>query len=153
MAIIRHTRRAPTATAWRDLDEPFGRLARMFDDSFFPDSGDTSGWAPPVSISETSDEMLLTAELPGLSEDDVTVELENNILTISGEKTDERNVEDEERQFHVWERRHGSFRRSFTIPRTVDSEEVTATYDNGLLTVRLPKAPEAKGRKITVSRN
>jgi HSP20 family protein len=107
---------------------------------------------PAVSVSEAKDELLLTAELPGLTEDDITVELENNVLTVSGEKNEVREEDDEERKYHVYERSYGSFSRSFTLPRTVDGQNIVATFDHGILTVKLPKVAEAKGRKIEIQK-
>lgn len=152
MAIIRHPFRSPTRASWREFDEPFNRLARMFDESSFRGGADAM-WSPAVGISETKDEMKLTAELPGMAEEDIHVELENNVLSISGEKTEERKEGDEELQYHVWERSYGSFRRSFTLPRTVNGDEVSAKFEDGVLTVAMPKVAEAKGRKIEVSKS
>ena len=149
MAITKYTLRNPIYAPWRDLEEVSNRLSRFFDE---PGAATGQAWAPSVNVSETKDELLLTAELPGLAEEDVTLELENNVLTISGEKIEQRTEGDEERRYHVWERRYGSFMRSFTLPRTVVSDEITASFHNGILTVRLPKAPEAKGRKIEISK-
>jgi HSP20 family protein len=150
MAIVKYPFRAPSYPAWRDFDEPFNRLARLFDEPSVTRVGDGI-WSPAVSVSETKDELILTAELPGMVEKDIHVELENNTLSISGEKTEERKEGDEERHYHVWERSYGSFRRSFTLPRRVSGDEVNATFDKGVLTVTLPKVPEAKGRKIEIS--
>jgi HSP20 family protein len=151
MAIVKYPFRSPTYSTWRDYDEPFNRLARLFDEGVgFQGSGDRM-WSPPVSVSETNDEIVLTAELPGMNEDDIQIELENNVLAISGEKTEERKEGDEERRYHVWERSYGSFRRSFTLPRTVSADDVSASFANGVLTVTMPKAAEAKGRKISIS--
>ena len=107
---------------------------------------------PAVSVSETKDELLLTAELPGLGEDDLSIELENNVLTIAGVKNEVREEEDEDRKYHVFERSYGSFTRSFTLPPTVDGAGIVATFDNGVLTVTLPKVAEAKGRKIEIQK-
>ena len=152
MAIIKYPFRAPAYSAWRDFDEPFNRLARLFDDTSFVRAREGL-WSPAVGVTETSDDVILTAELPGLSEDDIRIELENDVLSISGEKSAERADEDSEREVHVWERSHGSFRRSFSLPRTVSADDVTASFDNGVLTVTLPKAAEAKGRTIAISKN
>ena len=111
-----------------------------------------SNWVPPVSVEEKADEILLTAELPGMTEDSVEIDLENNVLTISGEKRDTREEIESGGKFHHVERTFGSFRRSFTLPRTVRADGITADFDNGLLTVRLPKAEDAVSRKIEVSR-
>lgn len=151
MAIIKYPWRTPTYSSWREFDEPFNRLTRLFDEPFArPGEG---MWSPAVSVSETKDEMIFTAELPGMAEDDIHVEFENNMLTISGEKTEERTEGDEDRKYHLWERTYGSFRRSFTLPQTVIGDKAHATFDHGVLTVKLPKAPEAKGRKIEISKN
>ncbi len=150
MAIITYPFRSPSYSTWRDVDEVSNRLARFFD-AVPLGRGNGGAWSPAVSVSETNDEVIFTAELPGLSEDDITIELENDVLSIGGEKTEERTEEGEERRFHVWERSYGSFKRSFTLPRAVSGAEVTATFDNGVLEVKLPKAAEAKGRKIEIS--
>jgi HSP20 family protein len=151
MAIMRYPFRSPTYTAWRDFDEVTDRLAR-----FFGDVNDRRGsggiWAPPVSVAETGDELIFTAELPGLSENDVSIDIENDVLTISGEKTEERTEGEEERNYHVWERSYGSFRRSFTLPRAVNTADASAEFENGVLEIRLPKAAEAKGRRIEIGK-
>ena len=149
MAITKYTLRNPVYAPWRDLEDVSNRLSRFFDQ---PESNTDRSWTPSVNVSEAKEELLLTAELPGLGEGDVTLELENNVLTISGEKVEQRTEGDEERRYHVWERRYGSFKRAFTLPRTVASDDITASFHNGVLTVRLPKAPEAKGRKIEISK-
>jgi len=114
--------------------------------------GDGGIWAPPVSVAETGDELIFTAELPGLSENDVSIEIENDVLTISGEKTEERTEGEEERNYHVWERSYGSFRRSFTLPRAVNTADASAEFENGVLEIRLPKSAEAKGRRIEIGK-
>ena len=153
MAITKYQVRRPAYPGWNEFDEMSNRLARMFDDSVFGPAR-TGSWMPAVSVSETKDELLLTAELPGMTDDDIAIELENNVLTLSGEKhevRDEGEGEDD-RKYHVVERRYGSFSRSFTLPRTVDGSNIVATFDQGILTVKLPKMPEAKGRKIEITR-
>lgn len=153
MAITKYSLRRPTYSNWSDLDDVSNRLSRFFDESFFNAPMRESGrWVPPVSVSETGDELLLTAELPGMSEDDISIDLENNVLTISGQKNEVREEGDEERRYHVYERHFGSFNRSFTLPRTVDPSDIRATFDNGILTVKMPKVAEAKGRKIEISK-
>ena len=87
-----------------------------------------------------------------MTEDSVEIDLVNNVLTISGEKRDTREGGESGGKFHLVERTFGSFRRSFTLPRTVRADGITADFDNGLLTARLPKAEEAVGRKIEVGR-
>ena len=150
MAITHYTLRRPTVSAWRDLENVSNRLARVFDD--VSTGNGRSGWSPSMNVEETKDELLLTAELPGLAEENISIELEDNVLSISGEKTEERTEGDEERRYHLWERRYGSFKRTFTLPRTVSGEGIRADFENGVLRVHMPKAPEAKGRKIEIAK-
>ena len=150
MAITHYTLRRPTVSAWRDLENVSNRLARVFDD--VSTGNGRSGWNPSMNVEETKDELLLTAELPGLAEENISIELEDNVLSISGEKTEERTEGDEERRYHLWERRYGSFKRTFTLPRTVSGEGIRADFENGVLRVHMPKAPEAKGRKIEIAK-
>ncbi|HEX6941005.1 MAG TPA: Hsp20/alpha crystallin family protein [Longimicrobiales bacterium] len=103
---------------------------------------------PPVDITERDDALVLTAELPGMRREDVDVELENNVLTIRGEKKEEREEKRGER--FLYERRYGSFSRSFTLPRAVDPDRISARFSNGVLTVTMPKMPEARGKRIEV---
>lgn len=101
-------------------------------------------------MEETRDELVLTAELPGLREADVDIEPENSVLTIQGRKEETREEGQEEQRSHLWERSYGSFQRSFTLPRTVLADKISATFQDGVLHVRVPKAPESKGRKIEI---
>jgi HSP20 family protein len=151
MAVIRYPFRSPTYSAWRDFDEVTNRLARLFDDANGR-RGNGGIWAPPVSVAETGEELIFSAELPGLGESDVSIEIENDVLTIFGEKTEERTEGEEERNYHLWERSYGSFRRSFTLPRAVNTAEASAEFENGVLEIRLPKAAEAKGRRIEIGK-
>ncbi len=117
----------------------------------FRDFGFTTGntWVPPVDIYQTGEhELVLKAELPDLTREDIDITVENFVLTIKGEKKRGSDVKDE--QFHHVERSYGSFSRSFSLPRTVDSSKVSADYRNGVLTVRLPLRDEAKPRQIKV---
>jgi HSP20 family protein len=117
----------------------------------FRDFGFTTGntWVPPVDIYQTSEhELVLKAELPELSRDEIDITVENFVLTLKGEKKLAPEVKEE--QFHHIERSYGSFSRSFSLPRTVDATKVAADYKNGVLTVRLPLREEAKPRQIKV---
>lgn len=108
-----------------------------------------STWAPPVDIYQDGDkEVVLKAELPDMSQEDIDVTVENGTLTIRGEKKISGDVKEE--QFHRIERRYGAFSRSFSLPRTVDTGKVGAEYKNGVLTVRLPLREDAKPRQIKV---
>ena len=117
----------------------------------FRDFGFTTGatWVPPVDIYQTGEhELVLKAELPDMTREDIDVTVENFVLTIKGEKKLATEVKEE--QFHHIERRYGAFSRSFSLPRTVDAGKVVAEYKNGVLTVRLPLREEAKPRQIKV---
>jgi HSP20 family protein len=134
---------------WRELDELTRHISRnVFNPG--PSGVDARGaWSPRVSIEETPEELLLTAELPGVAAEDVELKVENNVLTIRGHKRDERKTE--ERNVHVWERSYGEFTRAFRLPQTVKADAISADLENGLLRVRLPKAPEAKSRSVPVT--
>ncbi len=149
ISMTKHTHRS---TPWNDLDALANRMSRVFGDSGFGNLTYGANWIPPVSVEERNGEILLTAELPGMTEDAVEIDLENNVLTISGDKTESREEGEASGKFHLVERSFGSFRRSFTLPRTIRADGITADFNNGLLTVRLPKADEALSRKIEVSR-
>ncbi len=117
----------------------------------FRDFGFTTGnsWVPPVDIYQTGEhELVLKAELPDLTREDIDITVENFVLTLKGEKKLAAEVKEE--QFHHIERSYGSFSRSFSLPRTVDASKVSAEYKNGVLTVRLPLREEAKPRQIKV---
>ena len=118
----------------------------------FRDFGFTTGnsWVPPVDIYQTGEhELVLKAELPDLSREEIDITVENFVLTLKGEKKLATEVKEE--QFHHIERSYGSFSRSFSLPRTVDATKVSADYKNGVLTVRLPLREEAKPRQIKVN--
>jgi HSP20 family protein len=115
------------------------------------DDADAPLWTPAVNVEETDDELVLSADLPGLTVDEVNLEIENNVLSISGERRLSEESEMEERRYHLFERRFGPFNRTFTLPRTVDAERISARFDSGVLYVHLPKVQQAKGRKIAIS--
>jgi HSP20 family protein len=147
MAITRYRTRTWPA-AWQELEEMSNRLSRFFNETPAGE-GDGTTWLPAVNVEETRDELVLTAELPGMTREDVEIELENNVLTIHGTKEQEREQKDD-RRYHLWERRWGSFQRSFTLPRTVSGDNISASFENGVLTIRMPKAAEAKSRRIEI---
>ncbi len=134
---------------WPELTGFANRLPRLFDEAW--DTAEPTGsWLPAVNVEEGPDELLLTAELPGMAEEDVHLKIKNNILTVRGEKREEREEGDDKSSYHVWERRYGSFQRAFTLPKSVAVGGVKADFDNGILTVRMPKAAEAKSRTIEI---
>lgn len=149
MAITRYARRSPFHAPWLEVEDMSNRLHRLFTEASDGEEPRRSDWSPMVGVEETSDELLLTAEIPGMSIEDIEIEVENNILTLKGEKKEERE-EGENRRYHLWERKHGSFQRTFTLPRAIKAEKITANLKDGVLFIQIPKAPEAKSRKIAV---
>jgi HSP20 family protein len=106
-------------------------------------------WTPPVDIEETENAYILRAELPGMTKDDIQITLENNVLRLSGERKVEKNVD--QSNYHRVERVYGTFSRSFALPHEVDAEHVQAHFENGVLTLTVPKAEQARPRKIEIS--
>jgi HSP20 family protein len=145
MAITRYSYRSP----WHELDNLTSRLSQVFG-ADMPVPANGGSWLPAVNVEETADELVLTAEVPGMTPEDIDIQLENNILSIRGEKALQRTEGDDDKRYHVWERRYGSFQRSFTLPRTVRGDDIQASYDNGVLTVRMPKSADARSRKIQI---
>ena len=136
--------------------EDFPTGLRLFQDSInrlFSDPGTTRPWAPSVDILETENELVLKADVPGVELKDIDIQMENGTLTLKGERKFEK--EEKNKGFHRLERSYGSFVRYFTLPDTVDPEHVKADYQNGVLTVTLPKKEIAKPRaiKVQVSNN
>jgi HSP20 family protein len=130
------------------MNRVFGDLGRHFDD----DVRTRGAWVPAVDIFENGNhELVLKAELPDLSREDIDLRVENNTLTISGEKKMDDAVK--QQQYHRIERTFGSFSRTFTLPPTVDANRINAEYRNGVLTVTLPLREEAKPRQIQVQVN
>jgi HSP20 family protein len=124
------------------------RLNRMFSE-FYSDAF-SQAWVPPVDIYETdAHEVVLKAELPEMKREEIGVTFENGILTLKGERKVEQDVKRE--NFQRIERRYGSFTRSFTLPNTVDASRISASYKDGVLTIRLPQREEAKPKQIAVS--
>jgi HSP20 family protein len=126
------------------------RLMNQVLGSSSPGNGgdEASSWLPPVDVTETDDALVLHFDLPGLSQDDITVELNDNVLTVSGRR--ERKEEVSNEGFYRFERRFGSFSRSVALPQGVSDDDIAASYDNGVLEVRVPKPEEQKPRRIQV---
>lgn len=121
------------------------RLNRMFDDLY----GTLRAWVPAVDIVETTGhEYVIKAELPEMKREDISVTFEQNVLTLTGER--KAAVDEQDGTYHRTERAHGRFTRSFTLPATVDGSRISATYKDGVLTVRVPQREEAKPKQITV---
>ena len=136
---------------WTGTDVFKREMDRLFDRFFEPrwDEFELVGeWAPRVDVSETKDAVVVKAEMPGMEQKDINVELENQVLTIKGEKHQEK--EEKGEKLHRMERSWGAFSRSFRLPAAVEGGKVNATFKNGILVVTLPKAPTAKGTTIPV---
>ena len=141
--------------------DPFRLMnrTRLFEDPFtmFPflpvteESSALAAWTPPCDIYETDKEIVLKAELPEIKKEDVEVTLENNVLTLRGERKFEEKIDRE--NYHRVERHHGEFMRSFTLPAFVDSTKIKAEFKDGVLVVTLPKHEEARPKQINVKVN
>ena len=129
------------------------RINRMLNDVFsgtdwsYPVSA-TAAWVPPVDVLEQEDAIRIMAELPGVKPEDVKISVEGNVLTLHGTK--QQVAEERTERVHRYERTYGAFERSFTLPASVDTQHINANYDNGVLTITLPKAEQAKPRQIAV---
>jgi HSP20 family protein len=137
---------------FRDLAVLQDRMNRLFNDTYGRNREDDlmsrGSWTPAVDIYEIDGALVLKAELPDLRREDIDVSVENNTLTIRGERTLDSEIKQE--NFHRIERPYGSFLRQFSLPPTVDPSKIAAEYKNGLLTVKLPVREEAKPRTINV---
>jgi HSP20 family protein len=124
------------------------RMDRLWSRMSAEDTSAIADWSPASDVIESKDEIVVKAELPGIDEKDVDVEIESGVLTIKGERNAEK--ETEEKGYRRVERSYGSFLRSFTLPPSVEPDKVSATFTNGLLEVHLPKREGAKPRSIKV---
>ncbi len=134
------------------IQQEMNRLFNTFFDA--PASGGGGGgtarrWVPPMDLVETDDHFVLRADLPGLDEGDVTIEVNDNVLTVSGERRYEHEAKKD--GFYRLERGSGSFSRALTLPDGVDAEAIAATFDKGVLEVRVPKPAQKRPRKIEIS--
>ncbi|PYX96090.1 MAG: molecular chaperone [Acidobacteria bacterium] len=143
-------------TRWdplHDLATLQNRLNRFVRESYTPQGPEealtTTGFAPPVDVYEDEHHITLKIEVPGIDEKDIDVRIENNTLTVHGERKFEK--EEKEENFRRVERQYGSFTRSFALPNSVDPGQVTATYDNGVLKIKLAKKAEAKPKQIKIN--
>jgi HSP20 family protein len=147
MTSLSRTRNRNLNDLQREIDRVFGE--------FFPsrEGGDESTsrqavWAPRTDLVETEDSYRLHLDVPGLSKEDLNINYKDNQLTVSGERTSDRTEEGEE--YVRVERSFGQFYRAFTLPRTVNAENITASYDNGVLTISVPKTEKEKSRQIEI---
>ncbi|HWC26683.1 MAG TPA: Hsp20/alpha crystallin family protein [Solirubrobacteraceae bacterium] len=141
----------------REIDSLQGEMNRLF--STFFDAPTTRGggnggtigtrrWIPAMDLVETDEHFVLKADLPGMTESDVNIEVENNVLTVSGERKTEH--EEKHEGYYRLERAAGAFSRSLSLPEGIDADAVTASFDNGVLEVRIPKPAQAKPRRVQI---
>jgi HSP20 family protein len=136
----------------RELDSLQTDMNRLFD-RFFEGrvgNGTSRRWIPAMDLLETEDHLVLRGDMPGMTEDDVNIEIKDNVLTVSGERKAQH--EDQGEGYHRVERAFGSFSRSLTLPHGVDAEQVEANFDNGVLEVQIPKPAEAKPTRVQIGK-
>ncbi len=137
----------------RELQSLQQEVNRLFGTFFEPQvsttNGGTTRWMPPMDLVEEKDEYVLRADLPGVPEDDVKIELEDSVLTIAGERRSER--EERREGYHRVERASGRFSRALTLPEGVDPQRIRASFDKGVLEVRIPKPEERKPHRVAIS--
>lgn len=147
--------------AYRGNVTPFGgglgslfglrrEIDRVFDD-VYGGSASRATWTPTANVREGKDAVLLEMELPGITPEQVDISIENDMLTVSGEKREERREGEEEGRYYLVERSYGSFSRSFSLPAGIDADQVDASFDNGLLTIRIPRAALPQPRRVQIS--
>jgi len=138
---------------FQDLISLQERMNRLFEQTLDHSRGEREGmvagtWAPAVDIYETPDSIVLQAELPGLSKDDIDIQVRDNVLTLKGERRSEKEVK--EGNYLRVERAYGGFQRAFTLPAAVQADKVRAVFKDGVLDVSIPKAEEAKPKQIKI---
>ena len=147
--------------AYRGSMTPFGgglgsvfglrrEIDRLFDD-VYGGNATRSSWVPTVNVREAKEAVLLEMELPGITPEQVDISIDNDMLTVSGEKREERREGEEEGRYYLVERNYGSFSRSFSLPQGIDAEQVDASFENGLLTIRIPRAALPQPRRVQIS--
>jgi HSP20 family protein len=136
----------------RELERMRREMDRVWDSFFEGRPGkkadETGEWLPSLDVAETKNDLVVKAELPGMDPKDIDISLTEGVLTIKGEKKQEK--EEKEENYHLIERSYGSFVRSVRLPKEVQSEKINASYKNGVLRVKLPKSEEAKKKEIKI---
>jgi len=133
---------------FKDLQAIQDKIDRIFEESLRGRDIVSGGWAPAVDIYETDDAIVLEAELPGMNEKDIEVKVEDNVLSIKGERKFEQ--ERKEENYYRMERYYGTFQRSFTLPSNIDTDKIKAEYKKGILKIEMPKKEQAKPKQIKV---
>ena len=141
---------------FRDLLSLQDRMNRIFEESFpksrvFEGPLTTGVWSPAVDIYETETAIILKVELPGLSKDDISIEIKDNNLILRGERKFEKDIREE--NYHRIERSYGTFSRTFSLPNTIDRNKVDATFKDGILEITIPKAEETKPKQIEIKQD
>ncbi len=143
------TRREMGLRPWDNLREEMDQLFSRF----FGSEGEMAGGAmfsPSLDLSETDDEIEVRLDLPGFKPEEIDVDLNQDVLTVSGEHSEEKEEKEDGRRYHRIERRMGSFRRSVSLPASVQEDKVDASFRDGVLTIKMPKAEESRSRRIPV---
>lgn len=141
--VYRTTLTSPVFGLRREID-------RLFDDAFSGNGGrGMSNWTPATDVRESQGELTLTFEMPGISPENIEITTDNGVLTVRGEKREERK-EGDEGQYHLVERSYGAFTRSFQLPKNLDDSKIEANFEHGVLTVRIPKAALPQPKKIEI---
>lgn len=130
------------------LQNEMGRWMSQLSGGAVPGNGQSSTWLPAVDVWETEDELVFSFDLPGIDENEIAVELDDNVLTVSGRR--ERTAEHSNERFYRFERRYGTFSRSVTLPAGVSEKDIKASYTNGVLEIRVPKPEEQKPKRIEI---
>ncbi len=137
---------------FRDLVSIRDKMNRLFEDAVTQRGEEkelvASSWAPAVDIYEDESQLVLTAEVPGLSDKDVEIKIEDNVLSIQGERKLEKETREE--NYHRIERAYGAFYRSFTLPNYIDQDKIKAEHENGILKITMPKKAELKPRQVRI---
>lgn len=134
---------------FRDITSLRDEMNRLFSRTVGDGVSSGSAWTPAVDIFDTEEAIVLKAELPGLAAEDIDIEIDDNVLTLRGERRFQETVD--EGRFYRLERAYGHFQRSVTLPQGVKADEISADFENGVLSVRVPKADEVKPRKIAIA--
>jgi len=142
---------SPLLARFGDFDDLNATTQQLFEEVFgkeFPVKA--QGWAPAVNMAETKDEFTVTAELPGMKPEDVSVDFTDGMLTIRGEKASEKTEKEDDRTYYMLERRFGTFQRTLPFPGGIDDKKIAAEFKDGVLTVRLPKTEEVKPKRQAI---
>ena len=140
------------ATPFRELSNLQRNFDKMLDEFYAPfkKSDGTKGWSPSCEVKEDKEHYEVRAELPGVPKDQIKIEFDQNVLTISGERKEEKRVDNQESKTHFCEVYYGKFSRSMSFPTKLDPEKLGATYENGVLTILLAKSEPAKAKQISI---